>query len=402
MQDARAEPARAGPDVRLAQHVPEAGLLVAEELAGEIERAATAADEPAALAPASAPQAPLADPIRSSTLAESRYELRSRLGRAQIEHAAHAIAVAHGVSAGRQRRAVERERRHEGERVVVVLEMEGVVELLAVEQDAHLVAAPTMDAELRRHVVGGDAGKSEAARKRSPPRCGSRSISSGSSRTRTPAAARAATGGSAARRSLPRRRAEDGGGRRRGAALPPRPRRRCAAIGTLRRSPPACSAPLAARRSRSVRSRRPRRRARARPSVAARLLDAGCPAADANTSPGIEAESSIASPPTTTTRTPPGPSRAIKPCGPGSRRARGEDRATPAPPHAHLGFHDFVREQDGEAERAQVTQDLGERPARVLHPRRRGRGGAVRLLAVEGRPGRRAQAEGHRANGREG
>ncbi len=37
--------------------------------------------------------------------------------------------------------------------------MEGLVELLAVEQDAHLVAASAMDAELRRHVVGGGAGK---------------------------------------------------------------------------------------------------------------------------------------------------------------------------------------------------------------------------------------------------
>ena len=37
--------------------------------------------------------------------------------------------------------------------------MEGLVELLAVEQDAHFVAAPAMDAELRRHVVGGGARK---------------------------------------------------------------------------------------------------------------------------------------------------------------------------------------------------------------------------------------------------
>ena len=35
--------------------------------------------------------------------------------------------------------------------------MEGLVELLAVEQDAHLVAAPAVDAELRGDVVGGGA-----------------------------------------------------------------------------------------------------------------------------------------------------------------------------------------------------------------------------------------------------
>jgi hypothetical protein len=73
--------------------------------------------------------------------------------------AAHPIAVLGAEAAGRQIHALEGGRRHDAEGVVVVLEVIGFVELLAVEQDPGLVAAAAAHVEVGAHVVAADAGQ---------------------------------------------------------------------------------------------------------------------------------------------------------------------------------------------------------------------------------------------------
>src|SRR5262245_18786493 len=92
-ENARGETAGLGRDVGLAQQIPEAGIFVAQELAREIDRAAASAHEPPAVALASPRTASVRHQIEHARREEVA-TLRSRISGAQVEHAAHAIAVA--------------------------------------------------------------------------------------------------------------------------------------------------------------------------------------------------------------------------------------------------------------------------------------------------------------------
>ncbi len=147
----------AQPELELAEEIPERRVLGADRPAGEVEEAAPPRGEPAAAIVRQRARSLHQRVDRAQ--AEERPPRRGGLDRREVERPSHAVAVARVEGAGRQAGAAEVFRRNGGERAVVVLEVKGVVELLAVQHDRDFVAAPAMDGEAGADVVRGDAGK---------------------------------------------------------------------------------------------------------------------------------------------------------------------------------------------------------------------------------------------------
>ena len=142
--------------VRLAEEVPEDWMLFAEDAVREVRRPAASRHHP----PGAIAERPV--PLELGGERGDRHAELPRPGgrdRRQVEDAAHAVAVARRKRASGQIRVGEVGGRDDAERVVELLQVIRLVQLLAVEEQEHLVGPATAHVELRGDVVGRGSGQ---------------------------------------------------------------------------------------------------------------------------------------------------------------------------------------------------------------------------------------------------